>query len=238
MSQQINLYELRLRPRHEWITGRNVGVVFGILLAVVIALGVYARLGADRASVELKRLQTDVASTQEKLVALNKVLVERKIPEALLAELDNAKSLVISRKEVLDILDSGQLGNSTGFSEIMYGFARLASSDLWLTGFSVSLGGQEIEIRGRLLDSKKLPAYVQRLSAEPVFQGRRFATLDMQSVEPDATRPEVEGNVQKPQSPASLAVAVPQLVRYVEFVLRSENAGTGASDAASAGGKR
>ena len=238
MSQQINLYELRLRPRHDWITGRNVGIVFGVLLAVMIALGVYARLGAGRAVAELNRVQSDVANAQEELVELNKALAERKIPEALQAELDNAKSLLVSRKEVLEILDSGQLGNSTGFSEILYGFARLASADLWLTGFSVTLGGQEIELRGRLLDSKKLPAYVQRLSAEPVFQGRRFATLDVRSVEPEVIPSEAGGPAKNTPPAALTTAAILPPARYVEFVLRSENASSGANEAASNGGQK
>jgi hypothetical protein len=223
MSQQINLYEARLRPRHELATGRNVGVALGVLLAMVVALSFFVRYQAGRVTAEYVRLQAEVTVEQEKVTALNKALVERKISPALQAELDNTKALLATRKEVIEYLDSGRLGNNTGFSGLMLGFARLAYSDLWLTGFSVSQGGQEIEIRGSMLDSTKLPGYVQRLSAEPVFQGRRFDALTMQSVDPAEAKPETASGLSAPASPA--AQTVPRLPRHVDFVLRSEHAG-------------
>ncbi len=226
MSQQINLYEARLRPRHELATGRNVGIALGLMLALVVVSAVFARYEAERVTAEFSKVRTEVTGTQEKVAALVKALAERKIAPALQVELDNTRALLASRKEVKELLDSGRLGNSTGFSAVMAGFARQTSGDLWLTGFSVSSGGQEIEIRGRLLDSTKLPAYVQKLSAEPVFQGRRFAALDMQSVDPAEIKTDA-GGVAPPAS-------APRLPRYVEFVLRSENAG----EAVSAGGKK
>ncbi len=229
MSQQINLYEARLRPRHELATGRNVSIVLGVLLLLVVVSAVFARYEAERVSNEFAKLRSEVTVTQEKVAGLAKALSERKISPALQMELDNTRELLASRKELMALLDSGQLGNSTGFYAVMAGFAKQTSSDLWLTGFSISSGGREIEIRGRLLDSTRLPGYVQRLSDEPVFQGRGFAALDMQSVDPDPVGV-------KPETPGAAAQALaPRLPRYVEFVLRSENAGEAA---AAVGGKK
>jgi hypothetical protein len=95
-------------------------------------------------------------------------------------------------REVIEVLDSGMLGNTDGFSGLMTGFARQSQTDLWLTGFRVT-GNGEIEIQGRLLDPAKLPVYVQRLSSEPVFQGRHFAALEMRGVDPEEQVPEQAG---------------------------------------------
>lgn len=227
MSQQINLYEERLRPRHELSTGRNVSLALGVLLVLLAVAAVFSRYEAGRVTAEFAQLQTEVVAMQEKVSVLSKALAERKISPALQADIDNTRGLLASRKEVMELLDSGRLGNTTGFSAIMAGFAKQTSNDLWLTGFSVSMGGKEIEIRGRLLDSTKLPGYVQRLSNEPVFQGRRFSALDMQSVDPVAVKPDTSG--------AAAKTPVPHLPPYVEFVLRSENAGEAAT---LAGGKK
>lgn len=224
MSQQINLYEARLRPRRELLSGRNVGLALLLVLGVCLALAIIVRQDAARSVAELSRVQLELKTAQDALTALSASLAERRIAPAVQAELEMARATLLMRKNVLALLDSGRLGNSTGFSGVMAGFSRQAQNDLWLTGFAVGMGGQEIEIRGRLLDPARLPAYVQRLSSEPVFQGRRFATLTMNSVDPLEAKPEA-GAV--PAAPAATlhvaATAAPKLPRYVEFVLRSEH---------------
>ncbi len=225
MSQQINLYEARLRPRHELATGRNLGVCVLVLLLVVGLWSTWVRVDANRKTEVATVLQKQLSEEQEKLVALSKLVAQQQVSPALLAEIESAKATLATRNEVLVALGSGNLGNTTGFFSVLAGFARQSQPDLWLTGFQVTRGGDEIEIRGRLLDPAKLPAYVQRLSGEPAFQGRRFATLEMRGVDP------VELQADQAHAPAavgenvSAAPVVPPLPAFVEFVLRSENAG-------------
>lgn len=223
MTQQINLYDDRLRPRHELATARSLGVGAAILLALVSASAVYSRINADRRGAELSALQAEVRAEQERVTALAKGVAERRVTPALAGELAKVRMQLEARQAVMAVLASGRIGNAEGFSGVMFGFARQAQTDVWLTGFSVTGGGEEIEIRGRLLDPAKLPAYVQRLSGEPVFHGRRFATLDMRSIEPEAPKPDAAAV--QPLAPSAT------LLRYVEFALRSANAG------ATAGGK-
>ena len=229
MSQQINLYEERLRPSSELCTGRNVGFALALVLAALALLGVVTNSAAERSAAELKGLQTEVAAAQQTLGVVAKAQSERKVSAGLQAEIDNVKAQLASRNAVMAMLDSAPLGNSKGFSEVMSGFSRHASGGLWLTGFSVGQGGQEIEIRGRLFDPGKLPIYVQRLSEEPEFKGRRFAALDMRSVDPSPAKPGADAAARPP------AAASPALPRYLEFVLRSEMS---AEPAAAAGGKK
>ena len=230
MSQQINLYEERLRPSSELCTGRNVGFALALVLAALAVLGVVTNSAAERSAAELKGLQTEVAAAQQTLGVVAKAQSERQVSAGLQAEIDNVKAQLASRNAVMAMLDSAPLGNSKGFSEVMSGFSRHASGGLWLTGFSVGQGGQEIEIRGRLFDPGKLPIYVQRLSEEPEFKGRRFAALDMRSVDPSPAKPGADAAARPPAAAAS-----PALPRYLEFVLRSEMS---AEPAAAAGGKK
>lgn len=231
MTQQINLYDERLRPRHELATARNLGISALIMLVLVSAASAYVRIESDRRVAELAAVQATVRSEQDRMTALAKAVAERRVTPALAAELGKARALLEARQEVMDVLALGRVGNVEGFSGLMFGFARQAQSDVWLTGFTVAGGGDEIEIRGRMLDPAKLPAYVQRLSSEPVFHGRRFATLEMRGVEPE--EPKAESAVAKQLVPS----AVPH--RYVEFALRSANAVNSAVKTAGAtvGGK-
>ena len=229
MSQEINLYEERLRPNRDLLSGRRLGAALLTVFVLLAVFGVVTRLAADRSTAELVRLQDEVKAGQQKLAELGKTLAARKISASLKDEIENAKAQLASRQAVMALLDSGQLGNSTGFFGVMAGFSRLASNDLWLTAFSVGAGGQEVEIRGRLLDASRLPAYVQRLGSEPAFKGLRFATLDIH--QPDAASDKAPaGGAPSANDPADASTS-----RYVEFVLRSENA---AEPSSPAGGKK
>ena len=229
MSQQINLYEARLRPSRDLLTGRRLGAVLGLLLVVIVAAGALARVAAERSEAELRGVQAELTASQEKLAALTKMFSAGKVSAGLQAQIDQAKVPLAARQAAMALIDSGQLGNREGFSAILSGFSRQTSKDLWLTGFAVSQGGQEIEIRGRSLDPAGLPGYIQRLAAESAFKGRRFAALDMRRVDPAQDKP---GEGAAPV-PAPVAAATPALPRHVEFVLRS----AGVAEAA-AGGKK
>lgn len=222
MSQQINLYEERLRPSTSLATGKSLALSTLLVVGAVVALAVYLGLEAQDKTEAAAAVQKQLLAEKEKLSSLAQLSAQRTISPALLGELESTKAMLAVRSEVIETLDSGKLGNATGFSAFMAGFARQAQVDLWLTGFQVSAGGDEIEIRGRLLDPAKLPLYVQRLSSEPIFQGRRFAALNMQSVDPEAPgadQPPVPRAGEKP----AVGAGEPRLPRFLEFVLRSEN---------------
>jgi hypothetical protein len=222
VSQQINLYELRLRPRHELAMARNLGIAALALLMLMTSLALWVRFDANRKTAAAAASQKQVVDEQERLTVLSKMVAQRQVSPALASELEIAKATLAVRSDVIALLDSGKLGNTTGFSALMSAFARHSQSDLWLTGFQVTTGGEGIEIRGRLLDPSGLPAYVQGLRSEPVFQGRRFAALEMRGVDPEEQNTEPSGTARVPStvSPPQSAPGVP---RFVEFVLRTEN---------------
>ena len=223
MSQQINLYEDRLRPRHELATARNLTVCTALVFVAVAALALWTSSDAKRKTEAATSVQKQLAEEQKSLADLAKVMADRKVSPALVSERDSLKVVLAQRQEVMTVLDSGQLGNTAGFSAVMTGFARQTLTDLWLTGFTVTMGGEGIEIHGRLFDPAKLPAYVQSLSAEPVFQGRRFAALEMRDVEP-VDQPVAVPPAGKVGADNGATQALPlKLPRFVEFVLRSEN---------------
>ncbi len=221
MSQQINLYEARLRPRRELATGRNLGVAGLALLALVAGTAVWDGMEAARKAEAAAAIQKQLNEQQVQLTALSKAVAERRVSPALAADLDRARATLVAREEVMETLESGRQGSSAGFSAIMSGFARQAQKDLWLTSFVVARGGEDIEIRGRVLDPSGLPAYVQRLGSEPVFQGRRFSALEMIDRESTDEKAELSAKA-SPGGIAPLAALKPP--RFVEFVLRSEHA--------------
>lgn len=228
MSQQINLYEERLRPRLELATGRNLGVAALVLLVLMTGWSLWEGVEADRRSEAAAASLKEVVAAQEKMKALTQAVAQRKVLPELATEVESARSKIAAREEVIKILDSGTFGRTTGFSSFMLGFAQQAQSELWLTGFRIAAGGDEIEIHGRMLDPARLPDYVQGLNTVPVFQGRRFAALEMQRVSPDAPQVVQAGPVWNVEAAAGQRVSdgdSAQQRPFVEFRLRSETVG-------------
>ena len=233
MSQQINLYEERLRPRHDLVTARNLGASALALLVLITAWAAWADWSASRHAVAAAVARWELKDAQEKIVALTKSQSALEVSPALETEVENARNKLAARTEAMQFLDTGRLGKTTGFSAFMTGFAQQAQNDLWLTGFVIAAGGDDIEISGRMLNASRLPTYVQRLSSQPIFQGRRFAALDMKDVDLDAqgkASSEAAGAAEKTGASSSLS-------RYVEFELRSERAEAADAQAARGGRK-
>ena len=74
MSQQINLYESRLRPRRELATGRNLGLAGLILLVLVAGTSAWVGTEAARKAEAAAALQKQLGEQQEQLTALSKAV--------------------------------------------------------------------------------------------------------------------------------------------------------------------
>ena len=113
-----------------------------------------------------------------------------------------------SRREVVDILKSGAIGSTEGYTGFMRAFARQIVNGLWLTGFSIQGSGEGISLNGRTLRPELVPAYLRRLNQEPVMQGREIGSLQIGAPKAGPAKDAAAG----PAQPAP---------RYLEFSLQS-----------------
>jgi hypothetical protein len=233
MKRQINLYEARLRPRFEWATARHLACAVVLLCVLLAALVVSVQQEAKSMASALSAVQTELQLAQAQLATVSEQATERAVSPTLTAELRQTRTLLETRQEVVAALSGNKIGNHTGFADYMFSFARQANPDVWLTGFTLTAGGEELELRGRLLDPTKLPDYVQRLGDEPLLRGRQFAMLDIRGAAPEAKKASPEGAAQT-NAEAPLVQLMPKAMpvsaspRFIEFVLRSANAGNSA----------
>lgn len=220
MSQQINLLDPRLRSQRDWLSLPLVAAVALALLLVEGGIFAYSKWQAARLSAEEANVSGEAKSLRQQVEALDKVLAERKPNSDLARDVAAMKVSLAPREEALQRLKA--FAADPGFSEYLRGFSRQALEGVWLTGFSI--GKTDFVIRGRLSDPSLLPAYIRHLNAEPAFQGRRFAALDMKGVEPAPLPPAAAAPA--PGAAAGTAAAqpaptAPRLPPYVEFVLQS-----------------
>ncbi|MCX7156851.1 MAG: PilN domain-containing protein [Rhodocyclales bacterium] len=131
--------------------------------------------------------------------AATKAAAIRKANPQLIAELESAEGRLRRLGDIARLLESGAVGSTGGFADYLRGFARQVPEGLWLKAFTIESGGNDMEIHGSMLNAAALPDYIRRLGTEKVFQGRNFAALTMNRVEPPAAvRPVAQGAAVSP----------------------------------------
>ncbi|MFA7278508.1 MAG: PilN domain-containing protein [Sterolibacterium sp.] len=220
MSQQINLLNPIFRKPFDWLTAKPVAIATCLMLVTLGAVGAWVTTQADNQERLASQRAEALKSAQERMTAIAKSIAESKPNAQLAGELANLQASLKSREEIIKVLEGGAIGTSIGFAEFLRGFARQTPSGLWLTGFTIGAGGDEMEVRGRMLNPAALPEYIRRLKTEKVFQGRSFASLTIQRPEEVkeqkivATPPAANA---KPSTSVASAPASPP--SFVDFVL-------------------
>jgi len=209
MSQNINLFNPAFRKPRQLLTLARVAQLLGITLAALFGYHYYLQqqvngLAAELAAAE-KLLRTQ-AGFVDKLKAKPIPHVSEAQLDAEIGQLENELKLA---EESIAAMKGGAFGSRRGFAEYLRAFSRQSIGGLWLTGFSI--GGGDLEIRGRTLSPDLLPSYIQRLNRERVLAGQHIARLEM-------TRPKPEAVADKDKG-AGKAARTPH---YLEFSLASE----------------
>jgi len=133
------------------------------------------------------------ATAQGEMSRLASQLAARQSNSALAVELADLESGLASRREVMNTLEAGVIGDIQGFSGYLEAFARQSFTGLWLTGLRVANAGQDVVVEGRAMKPELVPGYLRRLNREEVMQGHAFAELEMRRPDPNETS---EGTVQ------------------------------------------
>lgn len=206
MSQQINLFNPALLKQKQVFTTDTMLSSLGLLLAGALALGMYAQQS-------VKRLESEAASVAEQLnqkkmrqaTVMTEFAPRRKTKE-LEVQLEEAQAMLRALHDIETTLQRGELGDTRGYAEYFKALARQSAGELWLTGVSIGAAGKHIGLQGRALEARLVPAYIGRLTREPVMQGKTFGSL---SIGPGAS-------ADKAARPGTEAP-------YIEFSLQAEN---------------
>lgn len=178
MTQQINLYQAGFLRRNPLL---EPGALLGYALALVLVLGLgaagFARSQRVQLQSEAASIEAQIKAQQEQSVALAAQKAARVKDPALEAEVVRLETMVRRRSESLAVIGGGALGSTSGFSAHMRALARQSVGGLWLTGFSIANGGNDVTLRGRMLNADLLPRFLGRLGSEKSFEGRGFKSL-------------------------------------------------------------
>jgi hypothetical protein len=210
MSQNINLYSPLFRRRRRVLTLATLAQCLGVLLAVLFSYHYYLLQQVKGVSAELQGAESLLDSKRGNLKRLKDKAPVPGANAQLEAEIARYESELKIAREAMGALKGGALGHQQGFAEYLRAFSRQSVNGLWLTGFTIT-GGGELEIRGRVLSPELVPSYIQKLNSEQVLAGRSFARLEMNRPKPEAHAARKEAK---------------KLPRYLEFSLATIDAAT------------
>ena len=209
MSQQINLFNPIFLQQKKIFSARTMATALGVLIAGLATLQVYGGMRVDALQRDAKAGAAQLEAREARLATVKKDFVPRQKSAATEAELAEAERQLASLREVSGVLQRGELGNTQGYAEYFRALARQHQDGLWLTGVSISGAGTAVGVRGRALDPQRVPAYLNRLTQEPVMRGKHFGSMQIGKGAP-LTR--VDGDGKSSTAPAP----------YVEFSLGAE----------------
>lgn len=185
LRQRIDLYRDDLRPREpnpEF--GRHL-LLIGLALLVAFLWGAVQEWRAMAAGRQLAALRAEQASLQERITEASGRLSKRLPDPALSAALVEAQQALDGRHWLLARLAEAEAGGAP-LSPLLEGLGRGRPAPLWLTRMRVAEGGRALGFGGRTLDPEAVPAFLERLAAEPALAGREFTHFLME-------RPETAG---------------------------------------------
>ncbi|BBP04007.1 hypothetical protein TPL01_16140 [Sulfuriferula plumbiphila] len=179
MSQQINLYNPLFRRQKKYFS--TVTMLQALGLTLLGSLLVYGYAWYRTSELEQRSLQTaeSYQATQVRLAQATAAFGPRQPSKLLQDEIVRTDGQVKARRQIIDLLGKGELGNTQGFSEYLRALSRQTLGGLWITGFHVSGTGSDMAINGRTLQPELVPVFINRLKKEPVLAGKTFSMLEM-----------------------------------------------------------
>lgn len=177
MSQQINLFNPVYLKQKKVFSSMAMAQALGVLLFGSLAMVAYGKHHVNALEKEAQMVNAQLVQKQARQAMVNAEFAPRPPSKELEAGIAEAGAQLRSLQLVSGVLERGELGNTTGFSGYYKALARQNMHGLWLTG--VSVAGTDIGIRGRAMEGSMVPGYINRLTREPVMQGKSFASLEI-----------------------------------------------------------
>ena len=210
MSQQINLFNPIFLRQEKHFSAKTMVESLTLILVALCAFYVYAYSEVKSFEYVAADAAHQLADTRDRFIRLGGTLSPQRRSKLLEAQLARAESELRGKQALLESLRAVATDKARGYSQYFAAFARRTLPGVWLTGFSVADGGEQLEIRGRVLHPDLVPAYIDALKREAVMRDRSVTRLKLAA--------------HREPAPARAAAAPAGPARYVEFELSMPHA--------------
>lgn len=177
MSQQINLFDERFRKPKRLLSARTL--VQAATAVFVIALIFQQLYAYQNRSLQATLAQSDQRATQlrDQSIRFAKDFTTQGRSAALTDEIARVEEQLRLRRGLLEAMQSGAGGNVEAFSPYLTALARQTMNGVWLTGVDIGGASGDLVLKGRVLDSTLVPAYLRQLRQERPFADRSVREL-------------------------------------------------------------
>jgi Tfp pilus assembly protein PilN len=181
VSQQLNLFNPLFEKKPKPFSVRTMAQALAAIAVGVAALSFYAVVETRSVERSAAQLRDQIGTLREQVMKLAKVPVQT-ASKALEAEVAKLESEIKVRQTSLQAISTGELGNTTGFSEFFAALGRQAVPGVWLTTVTVAESGSQLTVQGRALRADLMPAFLRALNKEPIMRGRKVTELKLSAV--------------------------------------------------------
>jgi hypothetical protein len=185
MPQQINLYNPAFEERRALLSAMGAAAGWMATAVLVAVAAGYLAITARSAEQTERGLAAQLAAAQADTQRLAGQVAARRHDAQIVEEIARLETEIKGREEIMNVLKSGRLGDTHGFSEQLKAFARQSFEGVWLTGLTIASAGHEVSVEGRALQAAYVPGYLKRLNGESAMQGHPFSELLIQEPAPD-----------------------------------------------------
>ncbi|GGO71349.1 PilN domain-containing protein [Bowmanella pacifica] len=175
MKFSVNLYSEEMRPRYVLLTLPFMLLVWA-LVVILLLLGwgyaerqlAYWQVVEQQAGQRLQHQRTQIASQQQ--------LLAREPSEELARRVVGLQEQVDTLKQIQNLLQQKDSG-APGYATFMLELAKYHEDGIWLN--QIQVRGTQMYLQGGVQQSEALPAWLDRLSQSPYFQGKEFSNVTL-----------------------------------------------------------
>jgi Tfp pilus assembly protein PilN len=216
VSQQINLFTpVFLKQKKLFSAGAMIQALVVFVVGIAV-LWMFAYRQVEQLRASAKILASQSGKEQAQLMQMVERVKPAEKDAGLAAEIRTVDVKLKANQQLLAFVSNDSTGK-TSHAEYFRALARRTVQGVWLTAFSIESRDNGIEIQGRALQPKLVPAYLSVLREEPLFKGKPFGSIAMRAAEVSKER-----DAAAPGKPDSGAEQ--KAVSHIDFVLKSGDA--------------
>lgn len=179
MAQQINFFKDEFRKRTEYFTATQ-----GLFLLIFVFCGVLLLVYEEKQvestlAIEIKQAEQQAVLKKAELESLRKQYSVKDKGQELDTQLEKVNAAIAEKSKLQASLGVTLEEKFPGFSPYFIALARQHDPAVWLSEVSIEKNSMAIIMMGKSVSAAGVPAYLQRLSHEPVFSGVQFSEFKM-----------------------------------------------------------
>ncbi len=183
IQQRVNFYLEEFRPPALPQDIRQLLLQLGLSI-VLMLVAALALLGYSR---WLQHEQQQISQFIQNLTRQLEDETARYLPlvidNGLQQQLEQVRRQLSDSQKILLYLGREQLQQSQSFTLLIAQLGEQQVRGVWLQGFSVRGGGQQLQLRGFVDEPEKLSPYVVELLQRSAYAGKSFSQIDIQRSE-------------------------------------------------------